>query len=309
MNSDCAVLGFRMTDDGIEWNWNMEILIAKTAGFCFGVKRALEMVREALGNEDARLYSLGPLIHNPRVVAELSGKGVREISDIEEIPAGGTGKVIIRSHGAGPGTYQAAADKSLGIIDATCPFVKNVQQLGAFLAEQGYQVVVFGEKDHAEVKGVLEFIASANARYPVFVIGDSHGIDTLEFGSKVGIISQTTQESSSFSKLISNIVPHVKELRIYNTICSATSERQQEAAELSRQVEVMVVVGGKNSANTFRLSEISRKQGTRTFLVESPAEINPEWFQGVEKIGITAGASTPDEQINEIVQKIKNLGG
>lgn len=287
----------------------MEIIVAKTAGFCFGVKRALELVREALRNEDAKLYSLGPLIHNPRVVAELSGKGVQEITDIGEIPAGMSGKVIIRSHGAGPETYQAAAAKNLGIIDATCPFVKNVQQLGAFLAEQGYQVIVFGEKDHAEVKGVLESIESADPKFPVYVIGDSHETGSLEFASKVGIISQTTQESGSFSKLISYIVPQVKELRIFNTICSATNERQHEAAELSGQVEAMVVVGGKNSANTFRLAEISRKHGAWTYLVESSAEIRPEWFRGLKKIGITAGASTPDEQIDEIVQKIKNLGG
>jgi 4-hydroxy-3-methylbut-2-enyl diphosphate reductase len=287
----------------------MEILVARTAGFCFGVKRALELVREALRNGDTRLYSLGPLIHNPRVVAELSGKGVEEVSDIDEIPAGVDGKVIIRSHGAGPDTYLKATGKHLGIIDATCPFVKKVQQLGAFLAAEGYQVVVFGEKDHAEVKGVLESIASVATRFPVLVIGDYQEVNNLEFGSKVGIISQTTQESLNFSRLISDIVPHVKEIRIFNTICSATAERQQEVAELSRQAEVIVVVGGKNSANTSRLAEIGRKHGARTYQVESPDEINPDWFYGVQKVGITAGASTPDEQIEEIVQKINYLGG
>lgn len=287
----------------------MEILVAKTAGFCFGVKRALELVREALRNGDTRLYSLGPLIHNPRVVAELSGRGVEEVSDIDEIPAGVDGKVIIRSHGAGPDTYLAAAGKKLTIIDATCPFVKKVQQLGSFLAAEGYQVIVFGEKDHAEVKGVLESIASVATPSSVLVIGDHQEVDTQEFGPKVGIISQTTQENVNFSRLISDIVPHVKEIRIFNTICSATAERQQEVAELSRQVEVIIVVGGKNSANTSRLAEISRKHGSRTYQVESSTEINPDWFRGVQKVGITAGASTPDEQIEEIVQKINYLGG
>lgn len=287
----------------------MEILVARTAGFCFGVKRALELVREALRNGDTHLYSLGPLIHNPRVVAELSGKGVTEVSDIHEIPAGVDGKVIIRSHGVGPGTYLAATGKNLGIIDATCPFVKKVQQLGAFLAGEGYQVVVFGEKDHAEVKGVLESIASVGTPSPILVIGDPLEVDNLEFGPKVGIISQTTQESLNFTKLISDIVPHVKEIRIYNTICSATAERQQEVAELCRQVDVIIVVGGKNSANTTRLAEIGRKHGTPTYQVESPEEINPDWFRNIQKVGITAGASTPDEQIEEIVQKINYLGG
>lgn len=287
----------------------MEILVAKTAGFCFGVKRALELVREALRNGDTPLYSLGPLIHNPRVVAELSGKGVQAVSNMDEIPATGAGKVIIRSHGAGPGTYDIVAGKNFGIIDATCPFVKKVQQLGAFLAEQGYQVIVFGEKDHAEVKGVLESIASVPALSPALVIDDHQKVDSLKLAAKVGIISQTTQETANFNKLIADIVPHIKELRVFNTICSATAERQREVAELSRQVEVILVVGGKNSANTFRLAEISRKHGTRTYQVESPTEINPDWFQGVHKVGITAGASTPDEQIDEIVQKINYLGG
>jgi small subunit ribosomal protein S1 len=287
----------------------MEILVAKTAGFCFGVKRALELVRDALRNADTSLYSLGPLIHNPRVVGELSAKGVHEVSRIDEIPATAAGKVIIRSHGAGPAIYRQAAGLNLGIIDATCPFVKKVQQLGVFLAEQGYQVILFGEKDHAEVKGVLEFIASVSAAVPALTIDDLQEVNSLELAPKVGIISQTTQENASFSRLVSKIVPRVKELRIFNTICSATEERQRETAELSRQVEVIIVVGGKNSANTFRLAEISRKQGARTYQVESPSEINPDWFRGIHKVGITAGASTPDEQIDEIVKKINYLGG
>jgi len=282
----------------------MEILVAKTAGFCFGVKRALEMVREALRNGDKTLYCLGPLIHNPRVVSELSNHGVYEVSGIDEIPDDVGGKVIIRSHGAGPSTYRSAAGKNLEIIDATCPFVKNVQQLGVLLVKQGYQVVVFGEKEHAEVKGVLESVASVKTKYPILVINNDLEIDNLEFAPKVGVISQTTQETTNYNRLVFGIVPHVKELRVFNTICSATAERQRETAELSRQVEVIIVVGGKNSANTSRLAEISRKQGARTYQVESPAEINPDWFRGVKRVGITAGASTPDEQINEIIEKI-----
>ncbi len=287
----------------------MEILVAKTAGFCFGVKRALELVREALRNGETPLYSLGPLIHNPRVVMELSAKGVQEISDIDEIPAQAAGKAIIRSHGAGPGTYRIADAKNIGIIDATCPFVKNVQQLGAFLAGQGYQVIVFGERDHAEVKGVLESIVAVPAASPALVISDSGEVDTQQLAAKVGIISQTTQENSNFSRLVASIVPHVKEIRVFNTICSATAERQRETAELSRKVDVIIVVGGKNSANTSRLAEIGRKNGAKTYQVESASEINPDWFQGIKKVGITAGASTPDEQIDEIVQKINYLGG
>jgi 4-hydroxy-3-methylbut-2-enyl diphosphate reductase len=290
----------------------MEILVAKTAGFCFGVRRALELVQDALGKQASQkgeiLYSIGPLIHNPRVVNELSEKGVQTVFDIEAIPQA-SGKVVIRSHGAGPGIYQKAAGRNLEIIDATCPFVKNVQKLGAFLADQGYQVIIFGEREHAEVKGVLESIG-----IPALVLNDSGDLNEDEpISSKVGVISQTTQETAKLSRLVAQILPYTKEIRVFNTICSATSERQQEAAALSRQVDLMIVVGGRNSANTFRLVEICRNNGTTTYQVESAAEINPDWFQGINKTGITAGASTPDQQIAEIVEKInaqtRDLGG
>ncbi len=283
----------------------MEIIVAKTAGFCFGVRRALELVGDALHGHDTQegemLYSIGPLIHNPRVVNQLSSQGVGIISDINEIkPA--SGKVVIPSHGAGPGTYQKAIRQNLKIIDTTCPYVKNVQKLGVFLAQQGYQVIIFGEKEHAEVKGVLESIG-----VPALVLNSAEELNSGEqITAKVGIISQTTQETAGLSRLIAGILPYSQEIRVFNTICSATSERQQEADQLSRQVDLMIVVGGRNSANTFRLAQISRNNGTVTYQVESAVEINSDWFQNINKVGVTAGASTPDEQITEIIEKIKS---
>ncbi len=287
--------------------YSLDILGAKTAGFCFGVRRALELVQGALQtttqhNPKIPLYSLGPLIHNPRVVKELAEKGVKVVSAIDEISAA-SGKIVIRSHGAGPSIYQTAARRGLEIIDATCPFVKNVQQLGSFLAQEGYQIIIFGEKDHAEVKGVLEAIG-----VPALVVNNLQDTDLAsQITAKVGIISQTTQETSRLSQLVAAIIPYAKELRVFNTICSATSERQRETAELSRRVDLMIVVGGRNSANTSRLVEISRNHGTNTYQVESATEINPDWFHKINSVGITAGASTPDEQIAEIVAKISAL--
>ncbi|HEX3048075.1 MAG TPA: 4-hydroxy-3-methylbut-2-enyl diphosphate reductase, partial [Bacillota bacterium] len=273
---------------------------------CFGVKRALEMAQTALEGPEssrggARLYSLGPLIHNPRVVAELAAKGLKVIDTLEEISGG---KALIRSHGVGPQVYREAAAKQIEIIDATCPFVKNVQQLATLLVEQNYQVIIFGERDHAEVKGVLESIAGA-----ALVINQVAEIKPETLGPKLGIISQTTQDLNDFQRIIAELIHYTKELRVFNTICSATAKRQEEVATLSRQVDLMIVVGGKNSANTSRLVEVSRNNKTVTAQVESAKEMKAEWLEGVERVGVTAGASTPDEHIQEVVAQIKFLGG
>lgn len=279
----------------------MEIFVAKTAGFCFGVRRAMEMVEKALSNGENSLSSLGPLIHNPRVVKELETKGLRTVNTLDQVPGG---RVVIRSHGVGPSIYQAAQAQKLEIIDATCPFVKNVQQLAVFLKNEGYQVLIIGEPEHAEVKGVLDSVSGE-----ALVIVNVNSLDTSKIQSKVGIICQTTQDIANFQQVTNAVIPYAKEIRIYNTICLATSQRQQEVAELSRKVDLMIVVGGKNSANTSRLTEISRTNGTPTYQLESAGEIDAAWLQGIEKVGITAGASTPDQQINEIIQKLTYLGG
>lgn len=279
----------------------MEILVAKTAGFCFGVRRAMEMVENALGQGERSLYSLGPLIHNPRVVSELEEHGLHTVNSLTQVPGG---RVVIRSHGVGPSVYQEARERKLEVIDATCPFVKNVQQLAVFLSKEGYQVIIIGEPEHAEVKGVLDSVAGE-----ALVIENIKEFNPEQILPKVGIISQTTQDFSNFQQITNAIIPFAKEIRIYNTICLATSQRQQEVAELSRQVDLMLVVGGKNSANTSRLTEISRINGAPTYQIESVQEIDEKWFQKIEKVGITAGASTPDQQIKEIIEKLTYLGG
>lgn len=279
----------------------MEIIVAKTAGFCFGVRRAMEMVANALKEGKRPLYSLGPLIHNPRVVKELEAEGLQMVDTLAQIP-GGT--VVIRSHGVGPSVYQAAQDQKLEIIDATCPFVKNVQQLAVFLRNEGYQVLIVGEPAHAEVKGVLDSVGGE-----ALVIENIKNLDSSQIQPKVGIISQTTQDLTNFQQIAGAVLPWAKETRIYNTICLATSQRQAEVGELSRKVDLMIVVGGKNSANTSRLTEISRMNGTPTYQLESAQEIDEAWFQKINKVGITAGASTPDQQINEIIEKLIYLGG
>lgn len=261
----------------------------------------MEIVVNALNERKDSLYSLGPLIHNPRVVKELEGKGLQTVDSLSQVPGG---RVVIRSHGVGPSVYQRAQNQKLEVIDATCPFVKNVQQLAVFLRNEGYQVIIVGEPEHAEVKGVLDSVAGE-----ALVIENTHDLDTGQIQPKVGVISQTTQELTNFQQITGSIISLAKEIRIYNTICLATSQRQQEAAELGRKVDLMIVVGGKNSANTSRLTEISRMNGIPTYQLESASEIDEAWFQKVERVGITAGASTPDQQIKEIIQKLTYLGG
>lgn len=279
----------------------MEITVAKTAGFCFGVRRAVEMVENALSQGEGSLYSLGPIIHNPRVVGELGKRGLQTVESLEQVPEG---RVIIRSHGVGPDLYRIAREKNLEVIDATCPFVKNVQQLAVFLRDEGYQVIIIGEPKHAEVRGVMDSVAGE-----ALVIENLDDFNCKQILPKVGIICQTTQDLSNFLRISNAILPYPKESRIYNTICLATSQRQQEVAELSRMVDLMLVIGGKNSANTSRLTEISQMNGTPTHQLESAQEMDETWFQGVKKVGITAGASTPDQQIEEIIQKLTYLGG
>jgi 4-hydroxy-3-methylbut-2-enyl diphosphate reductase len=277
----------------------MQITVAKTAGFCFGVKRALELVKESLKSTGSPIHSLGPLIHNPAVVKDLENQGLRLVNRIDEIS---DGRVVIRSHGAGPGIYKYAVETGLEIIDATCPFVKNVHELALILKREGYQVIIIGESDHAEVRGVLETLSG-----DALVISKPEDLTGQKIGLKVGIISQTTQDVAKFQELVAAILPETKECRVFNTICLATAERQQEAAKLSRQVDLMIIVGGKNSANTNRLAEISSGYGTPTYQVESADEIKAEWFRHIEKVGITAGASTPDEHITAVVNRIKSF--
>ncbi len=279
----------------------MEIIVAKSAGFCFGVKRAIEMVESALMDQEKPIYSLGPLIHNPQVVEELHQKGLQVVETVDHIPKG---RVVIRSHGVGPGVYQIAEERALELIDATCPFVKNVQQLAVLLREQGYSVVIFGEREHAEVRGVLESVAGE-----AMVVDEVYQLQLEKLTGKIGLISQTTQDIESYRRLVDAIIPYAKELRVFNTICLATSQRQQEAADLSRQVELMIVVGGRNSANTARLVEICKNSGVTAYQVESADELELSWFTNINRVGVTAGASTPDQYIQAVIQKISFLGG
>lgn len=279
----------------------MEVLVAAKAGFCFGVKRAIEMAQATVRNRAGPIFSLGPLIHNPQVVSKLSDMGIVEVKDVSELQRDG-GTLIIRSHGVGPRVLDAASEQGLTVLDATCPYVRRAQDLARSLTEEGFQVVVVGDRKHPEVQGIVGWTGGR----ALVVESPGEAINLIK-GSKVGVVAQTTQPLDNFQKVVEVVSGTGVEVKVCNTICSATSERQQAALDLARQVEVMVVVGGTESANTRKLAGICRESGTTTYHVETASELQRDWFQGVEVAGLTAGASTPDWIIEEVRKRMSEF--
>jgi 4-hydroxy-3-methylbut-2-en-1-yl diphosphate reductase len=276
----------------------MKVLLAKRAGFCFGVKRATQMAFEAAG-KDKKTYTLGPIIHSPQVVNRLEEMGVKVLKNLESM---NEGTIIIRSHGVAAGEVDEAVQKELEIVDATCPFVKKAQEHVKSLSESGYGVVVVGDADHPEVQGIVSYGGDK-----VFVVGSGDEVRKLPKMNKIGVVAQTTQSFENLKNVVSECLLRGGEIRVFNTICDATAVRQEEAKELACQVDCMLVVGGFNSANTRRLAEVCAEIQPRTHHIETAAEIDPSWFDGVERVGVTAGASTPKWIIDEVVDRIDKL--
>jgi len=280
----------------------VRIVVARYAGYCYGVERALRITEEALEGAPAPVASLGPIIHNPSVVRRLEERGVAVIDDVAGA-AGGT--LIVRTHGVAPHVVEGARARHLNVVDATCPFVAVAQHKAAALDEAGYAVVILGERDHPEVAG-LEGFAGEGA----VVVEDSAGLPLERLrGKRVGVVVQTTQTRANLVGVAAALAPAARELLVYNTICDATEKRQSAACELAAEVDVVVVVGGRNSANTARLAQLCRSTLDRTYHIESAVELQPEWFSDARRIGVTAGASTPDEEIEATVQALQELVG
>jgi 4-hydroxy-3-methylbut-2-enyl diphosphate reductase len=276
----------------------MKIILAKRAGFCFGVKRATQMAFEAAGM-DKKTFTLGPIIHSPQVVNKLEEMGVKVLKNLNSMDQG---TIIIRSHGVAAGEIDEAMQKKLEIVDATCPFVKKAQEHVKSLSETGYGVVVVGDADHPEVQGIVSY-----GRDKVFVVGSGEEVKKLPKMSKIGVVAQTTQSFENLKNVVSECLLRGGEIRVFNTICDATAVRQEEAKELACQVDCMLVVGGFNSANTRRLAEVCAEIQPRTHHIETAAEINSSWFDGVERVGVTAGASTPKWIIDEVMAMIEEI--
>ena len=278
----------------------MEVLVADKAGFCFGVQRAINTAFKAAGG--GRVYCLGPLIHNPQEVARLREAGVETVDDFTALRPGDS--LIIRSHGVPPGVLVRAREQGLHVIDLTCPFVAKAQQHAELLMQEGYQVVVVGEPQHPEVQSILGH-AGDNA----VVVEGPEDIERMQLQGRLGIVAQTTQSYGNFSEIVLRLLRVSKELKVFNTICSSTKERQEAASVLASRVDAMIVVGGRNSANTTRLVSLCRASGKPAYHVEVEDEIRPEWLEGVTTVGVTAGASTPGWVIEAVVRRLRNSEG
>ncbi|MBU4501167.1 MAG: 4-hydroxy-3-methylbut-2-enyl diphosphate reductase [Nanoarchaeota archaeon] len=272
----------------------MKVYLAERAGFCFGVKRAMDIVSELEGEED--VYTFGPLIHNPQVVEKLRQKGIKCAENIKDIVKG---KVVIRAHGVSPRTIQELKELKLKIVDATCPYVKKVHKLTKKLDQEGYQVIILGEKEHPEVIGIKG--NSENA----IVIEKLEDIESLKSYSKIGLVSQTTQSKDKFKLLSDKLTDYADELKVYNTICNATEQRQKTAVKLAKQMDLIIVLGGYNSGNTRRLAELCSKE-TETVHIEQFSDLDKAILDDKEKVGVTAGASTPDYLIEDLIQKLES---
>jgi 4-hydroxy-3-methylbut-2-enyl diphosphate reductase len=274
----------------------MEIKLAKSYGFCFGVKRAIKIA------EDSRdATTIGPLIHNNEEINRLKENfNVLTANDIKELD--GVKKAIIRTHGIVKDDYEKLKQTDIEVINATCPFVTKPQQIVEEMSGYGYKIVIFGDIKHPEVKGVMSYAVNS----PIVVMSVDE-LKEIRLSHKVAVISQTTKKISEFQKIISYLVENVKEVRVFNTICNATFENQDAARDLSIEADIMIVIGGKKSSNTKQLFSIAHENCIDSYLIENEKELEKEWFKDKKLCGITAGASTPDWIIEKIVATIREF--
>ncbi len=274
----------------------LQVKISQSAGFCWGVERALELALKAADDAPGPVRSLGPLIHNPGVIADLEQRGVNVISNSADAAEG---TVILRSHGVPREVKEQLTDTDITVIDATCRFVKSAQEKAAKLHRQGYFVIILGETDHPEVLALRSYAGEDS-----LVVESAGDLPTDLPSQRVGVVVQTTQSQEHLAALVEDLAPRTRELLVHNTICSATEQRQTAAMVMADQVDAVVVVGGRNSGNTRRLAELCAARQPKTYHVESAEELDPDWFKGLSVVGITAGASTPPEQIKAVADRL-----
>lgn len=278
----------------------MRVVRAQYAGACYGVQRALDMAVEA-SSEGEGASTLGPLIHNPQVVADLAERGVCAVEGPADVERGA---VIIRSHGVTPAVRRAVEERGLPLIDATCPHVARAQKAAAELAQRCGSVVVVGEEGHPEVEGLVAHAREAGGE--VAVVAEPADLPA-KLKAPVGVVVQTTQTREALDEVVAALETRGIEPQVKNTICFATRQRQESAAALAGEVDAIVVIGGRNSSNTTRLADICAAACPRTHHVEALEEIDPAWFAGCEVVGVTAGASTPENQIEAVVERLEAM--
>ncbi len=279
----------------------MNIYVAKNSGFCFGVKRALKKAYELAGQEKNIIYTYGPLIHNKQVISKLEDLDVISVDSIEEAK-GST--LIIRSHGIPLNIYEDADKNNIEILDATCPFVRRVQETAKEYYDKGYQIVIIGNPEHPEVIGINGWCNNK-----AYIVENIDQVNDMPFINKMCVVAQTTITFEKWNNIIKELNNKSDDIREFNTICVATKSRQEASAEIAKKVEAMVVIGGYHSSNTQKLYKICKSYCDNSIHIETADELLLDMFEGINDIGITAGASTPDWIINDVIKKIENKGG
>ncbi|HEY8314759.1 MAG TPA: 4-hydroxy-3-methylbut-2-enyl diphosphate reductase [Candidatus Baltobacteraceae bacterium] len=275
----------------------MEIKKAKVQGFCFGVAITVKKAEEAIASRDD-VTTLGHVVHNPQMVASLAERGLKNATSVDDVDSGA---LFVRAHGLPIDVFEKADAKGLEIIDATCPMVTKIHVQAEKLKADGYKIIVVGDPNHPEVKGTLSHVPGA------WCIETVQDVETLPRSSKVGVVVQSTYSRERFTDIVKALTAKYYEVRSVNTICTDTNNRQTAAIDLAKEVEVMVVVGGKTSANTKHLAELAETHGAKAYHIEGPSELQSAWFDGVRVAGLMSGASTPGWLVDEVAGKMEDL--
>lgn len=276
----------------------MKIQLASSYGFCFGVKRAIEIAEEHQGS-----VTYGPLIHNKDEINRLKvGFNIGLAENLNDIHTDDA--VVIRTHGIPKDELSALKKQDHKIIDATCPYVTTPQHIVEKMSQEGYSIVIFGDEDHPEIKGVVSYAVDQD---DAFIVLEPEELDELPLKGKVAVVSQTTKKPEDFAKIVNALMLTRKEIRVFNTICNATFENQDAASELAKDADIMIVIGGKHSSNTKQLHSICKRDCDESYLIENEKELESAWFEGKELCGISAGASTPDWIVQNVINKIQEM--
>lgn len=277
---------------------SLKIRVARSAGFCFGVRRAIDIALEAAGKQ-ADVYMLGDIVHNEYVVDQIKKAGIRVVESIDDIDQG---VLLLRAHGTVPDMYAEAERRGLRVVDATCPMVLEIHRIVRTLAEEGYQVVIIGDQNHDEVRGIAGQVENA------LVVSSPADFEAWQRRfPRLGVVVQSTQSMENVQRILPLLVSYCRELRFINTICKPTTDHQSEICLMPQDNDLMIIVGSYTSANTRRLTELSSTINSNTRQVQSAADLRPEWFEGIGTVGISAGASTPDALIQEVIATIRRI--
>jgi 4-hydroxy-3-methylbut-2-enyl diphosphate reductase len=278
----------------------LKVIKSPHTGYCFGVKRAMRLIEKGLDANEGRIYTLGDVIHNPQAVEKLKKRGVTPVSSMDEIEKGST--LVIRAHGVHPDLVDEAKRRRIHLIDATCPFVQSSQKYARRLSRESYQVLIIGDSTHPEVKGI-----SGYAGDKAIIVNTPEEAEEIGPFDKAGVVIQTTFSREKAMKIIDVFKSRVGDLRVYDTICQATILRREATLELAAQVDLVLVVGGRESSNTRRLYQMLVDSGISARFIETADELEPEWFSECETVGLATGTSTPDSIIEEVLVRLEEI--